>query len=49
MVEREKRRTAGEEYLSYCSEEEREMIKRHIEIDRMNSRIEDDTFDLFDF
>lgn len=46
MVEREKRRTAGEEYLSYCSEEEREMIKRHIEIDRMNSRIEDDTFDL---
>lgn len=49
MVEREKRRTAGEEYLSYCSEEEREMIKQHIELDKMINRRTDDTYDLFDF
>lgn len=50
MSERKKQTTIGEEYLSYCSEEEREMIKRHIEIDNMISQrtnIKDDYIDFF--
>lgn len=47
MVEREKRRTTGEEYLSYCSEEEQRMIKQHLEIDKRSKVIEDDYIDLF--
>ena len=49
MVEQKKRKITEEQLLEYYGKEESEMIKRHIEIDRMNSRIEDDTFDLFDF
>lgn len=47
MVEKEKRRTAGEQYLSYCTEEEQRMIKQHLEIDKRSKVIEDDYIDLF--